>query len=130
MLIVIVHGSRKPEWRASVEKLVGSLQEEAGEDAVSLACMEYGPPTLMDAVGDAVAHGATRIRVLPLFLTGEGHVIADIAPGVEAVAARFSDVDITLLPAVGQHPLFRGMLLDIIRQEETEDRFEGEGEGR
>ena len=116
MLIVIAHGSTKPEWRDSVEGLIASVQKVPGEDAVRLAYMDHGPPSLMDVLSEAVENGTTTFRILPLFLTGEGHVTGEIGPMVEEARARFGHIDVELLPAVGQHPLFRELLLEIISQ--------------
>jgi sirohydrochlorin cobaltochelatase len=113
MLILIAHGSPRAAWRESVEKLIESLQQDLGRDAVRLAYMERTPPTLMDAATDAVREGATSIRVLPLFLAGEGHVERNIRPLVDEVDLAFPEIDVELLPAAGQHPLFREMLRGI-----------------
>ena len=107
MLILIAHGSPEPSWRASVEKLVASMQAELGPDAVGLAYMECTPPTLMDVASSAIRAGTKRIRVLPLFLTGEGHVLRDIYPMVDELDKAHGPVEVKLLPPVGQHPLFR-----------------------
>ena len=122
MLIVIAHGSRKPEWRRSVEGIVSFLEEQAGADAVRLAYMDHGPPTLMEVLSEEIAGGIATFHVLPLFLADEGHVTGDVRPMVKKAHARFEGVEIELLPAVGQQPLFREMLLDLIRQIDDEDR--------
>ena len=110
MLIVIAHGSRNPAWRTSVERQIESLQADLGSDRLQLAYMDLSPPTLMEVVSEAVQHGVTKIRVLPLFLTGEGHVEKDVQPLVNQIREVFSSVDVELLPPVGQHPLFRDLL--------------------
>ena len=116
MLIVIAHGSPREAWRESVEGLVRSLQEETGEDRVRLAYLEHGPPTLNETLSEVIDAGATKVRILPLFLAGGGHVTADIRPQVDEARSRYEQVDLELLPAVGQHPLFRELLLELIRR--------------
>lgn len=113
MLILIAHGSHELQWRASIERLTEALQADLGQDKVQLAYMECTPPTLMDVVSDAVRAGAKRIRVLPLFLTEEGHVVRDIHPLVDQVAEAYADIEVGLLPPVGQHRLFRELLYRI-----------------
>ncbi|MHC4090623.1 MAG: sirohydrochlorin chelatase [Planctomycetota bacterium] len=116
MLILIAHGSPSRHWRASVEKLTESLQVDLGRDRVHLCYMEGDPPTLMDVASDAVRRGIKRLRVLPLFLTSEGHVDRNIRPLVDEVCRAHGDVDIELLPPVGQHPLFQKLLREIAVQ--------------
>jgi hypothetical protein len=48
-----------------------------------------------------------------LFLAGEGHVERNIRPLVDEVDLAFPEIDVELLPAAGQHPLFREMLRGI-----------------
>lgn len=116
MLILIAHGSRNPRWCASIETLAESLQASVGPDKVRLAYMEHASPTLMDAASEAVRMGARRIRVLPLFLTAEGHVDRHIRPLVERLRENHAPVEVELLPPVGQHPLFRQLLHKVARE--------------
>ncbi len=113
MLIIIAHGSHNPSWRASVEKLTESLQADVGRDKVQLAYMECTPPTLMDVASDAVRVGVKKIRVLPLFLADEGHVLRDITPLVDQLREAHGSLDVELLPPLGRHPLFKELLCKI-----------------
>ena len=116
MMILLAHGSPKESWRDSVEGMVDSLQAEVGGIGVRLAYMGHMPPNLVEAIGQAVEEGADTIRVLPLFLTGEGHVTRDIRPMVEEARAIYGHVEVELLPAIGQHPLFRELLVRIAQE--------------
>jgi sirohydrochlorin cobaltochelatase len=127
MLVMMAHGSAKPEWRESVLELLAEVQAEAGEDAVGLAFMDHGPPDLNEVVGQAAARGVSAVRVLPLFLSGAGHVTADIEPLVEGVRKARPELEIELLPAVGQQPLFREMLVRIIESPAVQPGREAEG---
>jgi len=119
MLILIAHGSRDPRWRTPIEQLTASLQTDLGRDNVRLAYMDLAPPTLADVVADAAARGVTRIRVLPLFLTAAGHVSRDIPQQVDQVRKTHGAIEVELLPAVGQHRLFRQLLYTIAVESAT-----------
>jgi sirohydrochlorin cobaltochelatase len=116
MLILLAHGSRERRWRAPVEELTRSLQADLGHRKVRLAYMECSPPALGDVVSGAIQAGVRKIRVLPLFLTAEGHVTRDIKPLIERLRRTDERVNIELLPPVGQHPLFRDLLHKIALQ--------------
>ena len=113
MLIAVAHGSRNPEWRDSVERQFRLLQDELGSDKLQLAYMELSPPSLMDVVEAALQHGISRVRIFPLFLAAEGHVTKDINPLIERVQRAFPQVEIEVLPPLGQQPLFRDMLRNL-----------------
>lgn len=104
-LILVAHGSRRPSWRAPLDALTARLQARLGPDAVRLAFMELCPPDIDAAVAEAAADGVRRARILPLFMSSGGHVTHDIAPTLEALVARYPEVELQLLPALGEHPL-------------------------
>jgi sirohydrochlorin cobaltochelatase len=72
--------------------------------------MDHTPPSLEDAVSEAVGRGVARVRVLPLFLANEGHVDRDIRPAVERLRATYRSVEIEFLPALAHHGAFREFL--------------------
>ena len=113
MLILVAHGSRDARWRASVERVVASLQVPAVRETVRLAYMDLTPPTLLDVAREAFRCGERSLRVLPLFLAQEGHVERDVKPLVEAVRAALDGVEVTLLAPFGQQTEFREALARI-----------------
>jgi sirohydrochlorin cobaltochelatase len=121
MLILAVHGSRDEGWRASVKKVVEALQADVGPDRVQLAYMDCAPPSIEDVVSAAVHAGVDSLRVLPLFIADEGHVNRDIRPVVEGLRETYTSVRVEMLPAVGQHPLFRELLATIVAEEGKEE---------
>jgi sirohydrochlorin cobaltochelatase len=110
MLVLVAHGSRDPDWRASVESIIESLERELGSGRVRLAYMDLSPPTLMDVVSGAAAAGETEFRILPLFLAPQGHVERDVKPLTQEVQAAWPDLDVELLPALGQLPEYQEAL--------------------
>ncbi len=116
MLIFIAHGSRDPNWRASIEKMIEPLQLEFGENQVRLAYMECSPPTLKDVVECAISGGAQKVSIVPLFLTDEGHVERDIRPVVDRIQKDHDTIKVELLPPVGHHMLFGKLLREVAEQ--------------
>lgn len=118
MLILIAHGSRDARWRASAARVVDALAalDGTGDAGVRLAYMDHTPPTLRDVAADAVAAGSRRLRVLPLFLAAEGHVERDVHPLVDEVRTLWTEIDVELLPPLGQHPEFIEALGHIARR--------------
>lgn len=113
MLILVAHGSRDPNWRASVESMTEAVQADLGPNKVRLAYMDHTPPTLAQVVSEVVQTGVLRVRVLPLFLADAGHVDRDIRPVVEQLRRNHGSVEVEMLPALGQHRLFREFLAKV-----------------
>lgn len=119
MLIFIAHGSRNPNWRASIEEMIKPLQRQFGENRVHLAYMECSPPTLQDVAECAIRDGAQKLSIVPLFLTNEGHVDRDIRPVVNRIQADNDTIAVELLPPVGHHELFGKLLREMADQSIT-----------
>ena len=113
MLVLIAHGSRDPNWRASLESLATSVLTGSPTEDVRLAFMQFEGPTLTQVLEDAVAQGVRSFRLLPLFMASAGHVDKDIRPLVAELARRFPGVTMELLGPVGENPLFHTLIQNI-----------------
>jgi len=101
-LILLAHGSPDPRWQAPFERLTESLQASCGADRVRLAYLEFAAPTLYEAAGEAIRSGCRRLRILPLFMAGGGHVDRDIPVQVEQLGWELPEIEIDILPPVGE----------------------------
>jgi len=103
-LILLAHGSPDPRWREPFARLAETLRKELGNDRVALAYLEFAAPTLYETAGAAARAGCGRLRILPLFMAGGGHVDRDIPVQVEQLGWEFPEVEVDILPPVGEHP--------------------------
>jgi sirohydrochlorin cobaltochelatase len=113
MLVLFTHGSRDRRWLEPFEKLEEALKAALGPEAVRLAHLELASPSLMDVAAEAAKKGVAHLRLLPLFMAGGGHVANDIPKLVEEIKARFGNLQVEILPAVGEHPRFAQMIREI-----------------
>lgn len=114
-LILLAHGSPDPRWRAPFEKLTATLKAKLGTDRVKLAYLEYVAPSLEDVAGELAreGEGQCRLRILPLFMSGGGHVARDIPTLVAALAWTYPEIEAEILPPVGEHPRVVAAIGDI-----------------
>lgn len=113
MFVLIVHGSRNPQWRQSLEQLADGLRKNDPSREVGLAYMQFSGPSLEDVVLEGRTRGIQDFRILPLFMASAGHVDKDIRPMVDDLAQRCPDIHLQLLPPVGEQPLFHQLVLNI-----------------
>ncbi len=100
-LVLFAHGARDPRWAEPFERLrhkVAALQPDA---PVTLAYLELMTPDLPTACAALVAQGATKIRIVPIFLGQGGHVRQDLPALAAQVQALHPDVPIELAIAIG-----------------------------
>jgi sirohydrochlorin cobaltochelatase len=119
-LVLFAHGSRDPRWRATFENLLEEVAAIAGGGSVHLAYMEFVRPTLEEVVSDLVRQGVARIRVLPLFMSGGGHVANDVPEQARATANAFSGVEMEVLPPIGECDEVRRAMRDVCVRALTE----------
>lgn len=115
-LILLAHGSPDPRWRAPFEKLLATLQSTCGPERVRLAYLEFAAPTLYEAAGAAARAGFCHLLILPLFMAGGGHVDRDIPVQVEQLGWELPEVEIDILPPVGEDPRVVAAISDIVQE--------------
>jgi sirohydrochlorin cobaltochelatase len=101
-LVLFAHGSRDPEWAApfrAVQQKVAAMKPGL---AVDLAFLEIMQPSLPEAVDALVASGQQRVTIAPLFMAQGAHLKRDLAKLVADVRERHPQLDVQLLPAVGE----------------------------
>ncbi len=116
LLVLVAHGSRNQRWGVPLESLTASIQEQINGCTVQLAYAQFASPTVQEVVAEAARLGVRNISVLPLFMTSEGHVDRDIRPLVADLRLAYPDVEVDLLPPVGQHAQFQKVLVDIAKE--------------
>jgi sirohydrochlorin ferrochelatase len=110
-LVIVDHGSRRPEAHAHLERIAGWVRDRAPGAAVHVAHMELAEPSLADAIARCVAEGARRVVVHPLFLGPGRHLVEDIPRLVAEVAHSHPGVEVWLSAAVGEVPAIADAIL-------------------
>jgi len=114
--ILLAHGSRDKAWRAGFEQLAASLVESQGEGRARAAYLQLASPTLLEAVTAAAEEGFRQIMVLPLFIAAGGHVMRDVPEQVSAVQDQWRDLQVTVLPRIGEAPGFLELVAQLVRK--------------
>jgi len=103
-LILIAHGARDKRWLEPFVRMRGELATQLAPCKVVLSFMEFAPPTLADAAAELERAGARRVLVVPVFLSGGGHVANDVPALVAAERARHPGIAFTVAGAIGEEP--------------------------
>ncbi len=109
-VILFGHGSRDPLWRLPMETVAARLRAQHPEVAVRCAYLELDAPDLASAAAQAVAAGAERITVVPMFLGTGRHAREDLPLLVRELEAAHPGVAFLLQKPVGED----GRVLDLI----------------
>lgn len=111
-LLLIDHGSRRAESNQQLDNMATRVRRLRPEAVVAAAHMEIAPPDLATAFTELVAKGATRIVILPYFLSDGRHLTQDIPHLAAAAAASHPGITYTIGTALGPHDALAALLLE------------------
>lgn len=120
-VIVFAHGSRVESANEAVRTVAADLARRSGNPDVIAAFLELGDPSLQVAADRLAAAGASRIVVLPYFLTLGLHMERDIPVLVEQISNAHPGVEVAVAPPLDGHPALVEILADRL-DELTADR--------
>jgi sirohydrochlorin ferrochelatase len=115
-LLLIAHGSRRPEANADLAFVADAMAARGRYPVVQVSFLELAEPTIPDGGARCVDRGATEVILLPYFLSPGVHVQEDMTAARDELARRFPHVAFRLAEPLGRHPL----LLDVVEQRAAE----------
>ena len=102
-LLLIAHGSRRPEANADLEQLAERLRGDFA--LVQPSYLELCEPGIVAGGTMCVNAGAKRVILLPYFLSAGVHVVEDLTAARNELARSYPDVEFLLAKPLGLHPL-------------------------
>ena len=115
-IVIFAHGSSIESANESVRRVVEMVRRDGGFDVVEAAFLEQGKPDLAGAVASAVAQGATRVVVVPYFLTLGLHLQRDLPNIVKDLSRINKGVRIDVAPPLDGHPALSRILQERARE--------------
>jgi sirohydrochlorin ferrochelatase len=116
-ILLVAHGSRLDSANRDLDWLAESLATRRPADLVETAYLEIAEPDIPTAGAACVKRGASRVLLLPFFLSPGRHASLHLAEHRDLLAERFPEVSWELKPPLGRHP----DLVDVI-----EDRIDSQ----
>ncbi|HEX3151628.1 MAG TPA: CbiX/SirB N-terminal domain-containing protein [Gemmataceae bacterium] len=114
-LLLIAHGSRRPEANADLEHLAGVLRERGEYLHIQPSYLELCEPGIMAGGDRCVAAGATHVVMVPYFLSAGMHVTEDLTQKRNELATRYPAVEFVLAEPLGRHQLLAEIVIERAR---------------
>ena len=115
-LLLIAHGSRRPEANADLEYVAEAMRIRGRYPIVQVSYLELAEPDIEAGGALCVKAGATDVVMLPYFLSPGKHVVEDLTAARNRLGERFPDVRFVLADPLGRHP----RLVDVVEERARE----------
>jgi len=110
-IIIFAHGSRIESANEAVRAVAGELARSS--DATVLAAfLELGDPDLETAASRLVNQGASRVVIVPYFLTLGLHMERDLPRITERISLAHKGLEVRVAPPLDGHPALLQILRD------------------
>ena len=110
-VLLIAHGSRHAPANDDLHQLAGRFAARDDYPIVEACFLELAEPDIPDGGARCVARGATRVLMIPYFLSAGVHLIRDLTAARDALKARHPFVEFRLGPALGPDPLLEDLVV-------------------
>jgi sirohydrochlorin ferrochelatase len=118
-VLLIAHGSRHAPANDDLHQLAARFAARAEHPIVEACFLELAEPDIADGGARCVARGASRVLMVPYFLSAGVHLVRDLTAARDQLQRRHPRVEFRLGPALGPHPLLDDLVAERIRQTGT-----------
>jgi sirohydrochlorin ferrochelatase len=117
-VLLIAHGSRQGPANDDLHELAGRIAARGEYPIVESCFLELAEPDIPTGGDRCVERGATRVLMVPYFLSAGVHLTRDMVAAREELAERHPGVEFRLGRPLGPDPLLDQVVLERIRQAE------------
>jgi sirohydrochlorin ferrochelatase len=111
-IAIFAHGSSVASANEAVRAVAERVARQGGFHLVEAAFLEQGSPDLAEAVRRLAAGGASKILVVPYFLTLGLHLQRDLPRIVADISRIQPGVEIRVTPPLDGHPAMEQALIE------------------
>jgi sirohydrochlorin ferrochelatase len=119
-ILLIAHGSRHAPANEDLHQLATRLAERGDYPIVETAFLELAEPDITAGADRCVARGASRVLMIPYFLSAGVHLLRDLTAARDALRQRHPSVKFVLGPPLGPDPILDRLVEERIRQAMSE----------
>jgi sirohydrochlorin ferrochelatase len=115
-ILLIAHGSRQQSANDDLDELATRLKAQGTYPIVESSFLELAEPELKTGGQRCVELGATRVLMIPYFLSAGVHLRRDLTAARDELNRRHPDVLFILGSPLGPHPLLDDLVAARIRE--------------
>ncbi|MDR3637897.1 MAG: CbiX/SirB N-terminal domain-containing protein [Isosphaeraceae bacterium] len=115
-VLLIAHGSRHAPANDDLHELAARLSARGAYSIVEPSFLELAEPDIIAGGDRCVVRGATRVLMIPYFLSAGVHLRRDLTAARDALGERHPTVTFVLGPALGPDPWLDRLVVERIQQ--------------
>jgi sirohydrochlorin ferrochelatase len=115
-ILLIAHGSRQASANDDLHELAARLSSQGTYPIVEPSFLELAEPELLAGGRRCVELGATRVLMIPYFLSEGVHLRRDLTAARNELNRRHPDVQFILGSPLGPHTLLDQLVAERIRE--------------
>jgi len=116
-LLLVDHGSRKPDAHAHLAALAERLRARRPELHLYVAHMELAEPSIADTLAQCARDGVRHVDVFPLFLAPGRHVAEDLPARIREAEQAHPQLRLRMLTPLGERPELADWILDALARD-------------
>ena len=121
-VLLIAHGSRHAPANEDLIQAAARIAKSGEFPIVEAAFLELAEPDIAQGGARCVDRGATRVLMIPYFLSSGVHLIRDLTAAREELTRQHPSVEFRLGPPLGPDPLLETLVAQRARQLDSGER--------
>jgi sirohydrochlorin ferrochelatase len=118
-ILLIAHGSRHDSANDDLRRMADDLAARGDYPIVEAAFLELAGPDVPTGGAACAARGATRVLMIPYFLSAGVHLVRDLTAARDELMASHPGVEFVLGRPLGPHPLLQRLVVERVREVEA-----------
>lgn len=119
-ILLIAHGSRHAPANDDLHQLADRIAAQGGYPIVEPSFLELAEPDIAAGGRRCVERGATRVLLIPYFLSAGVHLLRDLTAARDQLRSRHPEVEFRLGAPLGPDPLLDRLVAARIRAIDTD----------
>ena len=120
-VLLIAHGSRHESANDDLRELAQRMAAAGTYPIVEACFLELAEPDIASGGGRCVSRGASRVLMVPYFLSAGVHLLRDLTAAREELSGSYPQVEFRLGPPLGPHPLLDELVTTRARELDSGD---------
>src|SRR3954463_15125167 len=118
-VLLIAHGSRHQPANDDLHAMAARFAAEGRYPIVEPCFLELAEPDIAAGGSRCVARGASRVFMVPYFLSAGVHLLRDLTAARDELSRSHPQVEFRLGPPLGPHPLLDQLVATRARELES-----------